>query len=108
MAQKPETKFRARIRPLLESIPKSYWESVQQKTIRGTPDILGCVNGYFVALELKVDSEVTVLQRHKLECIKYANGIALVVTPKNWEEVFTGLKALSVCLNEGALDVTSN
>lgn len=102
MPQKPETKFRNKIRPLLESLPKSFWESIQQKTIKGSPDIVGCVNGYFIALELKSSSkaEVTPLQRHKLESIKVAGGVAVVVTPENWDVVYNGLKALCVCNHE--------
>ncbi len=95
MPQKPETKFRARITPLLKAIPCSWWESIQQKAIRGTPDILGCIKGQFVALEIKsVDGRLTVLQRHKLTAIRNAGGIALEVNPKNWEEVYTGLRNL--------------
>lgn len=103
--QKPETRFRAKIRPLLDSLPNSYWESIQQRAINGTPDILGCVNGYFVALELKRSKgKPTLLQKHKLEMIKHAHGIAIVLSPENWDDVYTGLKALSVCIhidNEG-------
>lgn len=93
--QKPETKFRAKIRPLLDAIPNSWWESIQQKSIRGTPDIIGCLGGYFIALELKskkVDAKG--LQAYKLQSIRDAYGVALVVHPENWKEVYDYLRSL--------------
>ncbi len=87
MAAKPETVFRAKARKRLDMIPNSFWESIQQKTINGTPDILGCVNGFFVALELKAtpNDEPTALQKLKLQRIVDANGVAFVLHPGNLE-----------------------
>lgn len=97
MAQKPETKFRQKFRAKLEEIPNSFWESIQQKAIQGTPDILGCVNGYFVAIELKAtsDSKVTPLQEHKLLCITKAGGYAGVACPENCDDMLRELYKLS-------------
>lgn len=90
--QKPETVFRTKLRPKLEAIPDSFWESIQQKTIIGTPDILGCVRGYFVALELKSrGGVVTVLQELKLKRIRAAGGFAFVVDPDNADSVLKKL-----------------
>lgn len=87
MAQKPETKFRNnKVRPALEKIPCSWWESIQQTGISGTPDILGCVCGIFVAIEIKTESgESSALQTYKLKRIAAARGVALVVQPSNLE-----------------------
>ena len=88
MASKPETKFRAKFRKRLEAIPYSWWESIQQKSIHGTPDILGCVHGHFVGLELKasIDAPISALQKVKIHRIREAHGIAMVVYPENADE----------------------
>lgn len=93
----PESRFYYRIKPLLEAIPKSYWEKIQAGSVRGRSDIFGCVRGHFVALELKKDSKQSqkkgraklqsVLQEH----IRLAGGSAYFVTPENWDEVYAKL-----------------
>jgi hypothetical protein len=87
VSQKPETVFRRKLQKKLDQLPKSWFESIQQKTISGTPDILGCVAGRFVALELKADekSPISALQELKLERIREAGGVGLVVHPGNAE-----------------------
>lgn len=90
MAQKPETLFSKRIKPLLEALPNTWVERVQQVSIRGTPDWILCVRGHFVALELKKDDETMpdALQIHKLNKIQRASGLAFVVSPENWEAIY--------------------
>lgn len=91
MSQKPETVFRTKFRKRLEAISNTWWESIQQKTICGTPDIIGCVAGSFIGLELKADdkSEVTVLQDLKLRNIAKAGGLGIVVRPSNADDVIS-------------------
>ena len=97
MSKKEETKFRAKLRILLELIPNSWWESVQQKSIKGTPDILGCVRGIFVGLELKRDAgSLHPLQEYKLMQIHKAGGHAYIVTPKNHKEILERIKCLGL------------
>jgi Holliday junction resolvase len=86
--KKPETKFRARFVAKLKKIPKTVLFSIQQLSISGTPDILACVNGVFVAMELKATarSSVTKLQSYNLQRIQEAEGVALIVHPGNMEE----------------------
>lgn len=92
MAKKPETKFREKVDRLLKTIPNSCFESIQQKSIRGTPDKIGCVAGLFVALELKAgDGEATELQRHKLSRFAIAGGFTRVVNEENLNDVITTL-----------------
>jgi hypothetical protein len=92
---KPETKFKMRIRCKLDAIENSYWTKVQQVTLRGTPDFLGCINGAFVALELKVgDNKADPLQSYYIGKIKQAGGVALILTPENEESVFKILEEL--------------
>lgn len=87
----PETRFKNKLKPYLEEIPKSYFEKIQQVSIRGTPDILGVVNGVAVALELKVDAPLEALQAHKLSKWRDAGAFVRVVTPETYREVIEEL-----------------
>lgn len=44
----------------------------------GVADLLLCVRGHFVALELKTNTKPTRLQRHELAKVRRAGGVALV------------------------------
>lgn len=53
---------------------------------RGLPDIIGCYNGAFFGLEVKLpgkEQTLTLLQAKKLQDIKDAGGIAAMVTSVN-------------------------
>jgi hypothetical protein len=92
----PERKFRNQITPKLKELPNSFFESIQQSTIRGTPDILGVINGRFVALELKAErGRLSEIQAHKLKKIQEAGGFTRVVSPLNFNDVYEELKELS-------------
>ena len=80
MAKKPETKFKEHVIDRLKVIPGLWAEKIQQVTIRGTPDLLLCFRGWFVAWELKVGDNVPdPLQEYKLLCIQEAGGVARAV-----------------------------
>ena len=52
----------------------------------GIPDLLICVNGYFVAVEVKGDrGKPSELQLHNIERIKKAGGVGLVLYPKDFD-----------------------
>lgn len=54
----------------------------------GTPDILACVNGYFLAIEVKAQNGVpSELQLAKIAEIRKAGGFAYVVYPSGWEQL---------------------
>lgn len=54
----------------------------------GTPDILACVNGYFLAIEVKAqDGHPTELQLVKINDIRKAGGFAYVAYPSGWEKL---------------------
>lgn len=90
---KPETRFK--IRALADLRTLGWAEKIQQKAIRGTPDILACIKGWFIALELKVErNKADPLQDHELRKIDKAGGMALVVYPDDWAEVMRQLAAL--------------
>lgn len=56
-------------------------------TKSGVPDILACVNGRFVAIEVKATngkpSELQIWNRDK---IREAGGIAIIVYPEQWDD----------------------
>jgi len=53
----------------------------------GIPDLLICVNGYFVAVEVKGDKgKPSELQRYNIGKIKKAGGVAMILYPKDFEE----------------------
>lgn len=62
----------------------------QQVVIKGTPDLLCCVNGLFLAIELKSakNAKVDKLQQYNIDKIIAAGGMACVAYPENWEEIF--------------------
>jgi hypothetical protein len=96
MSKKPETRFKERIRPLLEALPHTWVVKVQQVVIRGTPDFLLCVRGQFVAIELKTeDGQASALQDYNIGKIINAGGMAVIVDPENWPEVYQALKQMA-------------
>ena len=97
MAKKPETLFKEKVMLTLRNLPYSWWEKIQQAAIRGTPDIIGCVAGTFVAIELKKDKNAKPdeLQRWKLDQIDRAGGVAMVVHPGNWDRMYNRLLKLA-------------
>lgn len=93
----PERLFRNKAMARLKAIKNSWWESIQQKSIRGTPDIIGVVNGHFVAIEVKADNgRPSPLQREKLKRINEAGGVAVLLYPDGLETTLELLEALSV------------
>ena len=82
MAQGPEAKLQKRIYAHLQKVPHSWWMKVHGGPMqkRGVPDIIGCVRGHFVSIELKAgDNEPTAIQKHELEQIRRASGYTFVV-----------------------------
>lgn len=54
----------------------------------GTPDILACVNGYFLAIEVKAQTgKPSELQLAKIRQIRDAGGFAYIVYPTGWEKL---------------------
>lgn len=75
-----------------------YWAG-SKFTKDGIPDILACINGYFVAIEVKASNgKPSELQKYHVKKINYeANGIAVILYPQDWEL----FKELANCLNDG-------
>lgn len=54
-------------------------------TKAGTPDLLCCINGRFVAIEVKSNTgKPSELQKYNIEQIHNSGGIALVSYPNDW------------------------
>lgn len=101
----PETKFKNKIRPALDELPNSFWVKIQMLSIMGIPDFIGCIRGRFVALELKKSEKVaktksaqSTLQGYILEKIRKAGGVAVIVYPENWLEIYGNLALM--CLSK--------
>lgn len=97
----PETKFKLKVQSFLkrEFGDKIYFIKVQMVSLRGVPDIIGCINGNFFAFELKVGKNKVKpdsLQALHLSMIKQAGGIAREVTPETLEIAIEELKCLRV------------
>jgi len=83
----PETRFKNKVMGKLKDLPLCHIIKIQQVVKRGDPDIIMCVAGRFVAWELKVNkNKATPLQKHQLDLITKAGGLACVVTPDNFDE----------------------
>lgn len=63
-----------------------YWAG-SQYTKSGIPDLLCCINGYFVAIEVKAEKgKLSPLQEHQIGEIHKAGGEAIALRPSEWGE----------------------
>lgn len=71
-----------------------YWAG-SQFTKSGVPDILACVNGYFVGIEVKgPHGKPSELQIYNIKKIRAAGGFAFVVYPSGFDQLKTFVKNL--------------
>lgn len=77
-----------------------YWAG-SQFTKSGVPDILACVRGHFVAIEVKApNGKPSELQLHTIATIRQAGGFAVVLYPSGFDkfkEFITDLKHENYC-----------
>ena len=94
-----EKLFENKIKRYLDSLGAyhiKYWAG-SQFTKSGVPDILACVGGYFVALEVKAQNgKPSELQIHTINQIKKSGGFAFVVYPSGWNECMAFLERLKL------------
>ena len=98
MAKNPETKFKEKVLDDLHTLKNIWFFKSQEVSVRGIPDVLICVNGLFVAIELKATatSKTDVLQRYNLRKIAdVARGRSFLAYPGNWQDIFSALAVLS-------------
>lgn len=89
-------------------LPNSWFFKTSQRQTRGIPDFIMCVNGFFVAMELKATAKEGLkaatnamsLQAHFLSQIQKAGGMGIFVYPENWPLVFDNLQKRA----EGIID----
>lgn len=61
----------------------------------GIPDLLACVNGHFVAIEVKAATgKPSALQQHNISKIKAAKGVGLILYPKDFDSFKKQVKEL--------------
>ena len=79
---------------------KTWSNGIQRK---GIPDIIACVNGYFIGIELKAENgKPSELQKWNVKKIREAGGVAIVLYPDQFETFKGYIKALNhniVCNN---------
>jgi Holliday junction resolvase len=96
----PETKFKMRVQKILKDRYGLgiFFFKTQEKSVRGIPDIVGCLNGKFFAIELKTRTGTpSKLQLHIIRSIQKTGGLAMVVDEDNLNiflDCLDGLKYL--------------
>ena len=96
LRKQPETKFKERVQADLNTLENCYHVKIDLRALRGVPDLFLCVNGHFVAIELKVGKNKTDrLQDYNLAQISQAGGVALVSYPETWGDDFLLIKELA-------------
>ena len=57
-------------------------------TKRGVPDILACVNGWFIGIEVKADAgKPSEIQLYNIKKIRESGGFGWVVYPSGWNDL---------------------
>ncbi|MGN0594792.1 MAG: VRR-NUC domain-containing protein [Hominimerdicola sp.] len=89
MAKKEETLFQEKVEKFLTS-QGAFWFKYWGGGIynrSGMPDLMGCINGHFLALELKTPiGKASELQKYNIDKIRKAGGIGLFLRPEDFEE----------------------
>ena len=85
MTQTPEAKVKAKIKAILKAHNVYYAMPIGTGYGNaGVPDFLCCVNGRFVAIEVKAGKgQTTALQDKNLRDIAAANGVTFVIREDN-------------------------
>ena len=89
MASTPEKKVKDKIVRILKEEDVYYFFPATHGFGRsGVPDIICCVAGMFLAIEVKAGkNKPTALQVAEIEAIRRADGVAIVANEENWEMV---------------------
>ena len=84
-----ESQFQEKVIKHLKSLPNTWYVKIWGGGFMkaGIPDIICCINGRFVALELKRENGVaSELQKRNIRLINEAKGIGLILYPKDFDE----------------------
>lgn len=96
-----ENHFRdTRVRPDLNLLENCFWFIKEARAIRAIPDIIACINGFYVTIEIKKDLKEwkkkigrAALQNHHLAKVEKAGGLAIKTCPEHWEEDLKKIKS---------------
>lgn len=94
----PEGKVKAQVKKILDATPNTYYffPATGGFGRSGVPDIICCVNGWFLGIECKAGKgTTTALQDREIMKIHAANGRAMVVNEDNLLAVEKLLKELN-------------
>ena len=89
MAKTPERAVKDKVVSMLKGEEVYYFFPATHGFGRsGVPDVVCCVNGYFLGIECKAGTnKPTALQVREIEAIRRSNGVAIVVNEENWDMV---------------------
>lgn len=84
--------------PRLRKISNCEFFTKEARSISGIPDIIGCINGRFFALEVKRSekSKRSALQEYFIKNYNIVGGYCMFVYPENLERVIAELELLSI------------
>lgn len=93
---KREALFKGKVTTWLKGLTGCWFFKTNELSLLGIPDIVGCLNGRFFALELKRDkvSKPSKMQLYMLSLIQKSSGYAVITYPENWERVQVDLISL--------------
>ena len=89
MPSTPESKVKANVRKLLDTLNIYHFMPPANGFGRaGIPDIIGCMDGHFIAIECKAGKgKTTALQDRELERIANAGGTAFIAREHNLDDL---------------------
>lgn len=91
-----ETPFRKRAMKQLKALPNTKWTRIEQQSIRGTPDTMGCLFGHLILIEFKASGkEATKQQSYELGKWEEVGAVVFEATPENWDEVYGAIERLA-------------
>jgi len=98
MAMTPEAKVKSRAKEILDKLGAYYFMPATGGYGRsGIPDIVGCFNGVFFAIECKAGKNIpTALQEREINKIRNAGGHAWLVNEENVDQLYELMNELSL------------
>jgi Holliday junction resolvase len=87
LAKQKESLFTVKVRKYLNELGVFHFRA--HGFLAGLPDIIGCYQGRFIALEIKASEKAprSKLQQHIIQKIRLAGGQAFFVYPENFERI---------------------
>jgi Holliday junction resolvase len=101
----PEGKVKAAVRKVLDAEGVYYFSPAANGFRRaGIPDIICCVRGFFLAIELKAGKgKTTALQDREIAAINSHGGHAMVVNENNINEVKESIQWIKTNFKQSVL-----